>query len=347
MELRRRLVTALILLGAVIVTATCGYKFFGRDVAWLDALYMTIVTLSSVGYAEIVDTSHSAGLRAFNLLVLTFGIGLMLYVFSVATAFVVEGELKNIFWRRKMQKRIAGFGGHVIVCGAGETAQPIVDELLKCQRQVVMVDHDRERLEKYREKYEVVPAVALVEGEATDEEVLDQAGLDRASGVVAALPSDKDNLVVTITVRLKHPTIRIVARHVEPKMGEKILRAGANATVSPNFIGGMRMASEMIRPQVVSFLDLMLKEVSQTLRIEEIQVPYHSVWVGQELGRLELREKFNLSCLALRHTTDETFRYNPHDSEVVKGNSVLVVMGDVEHVRLARQSAEASRAFGR
>jgi voltage-gated potassium channel len=217
---------------------------------------------------------------------------------------------------------------------------PIVEELIRTGRQVVVVDHDPERLHKHKE----LEGVGLIEGDGTDEEVLEQAGLDRASGVIAALPSDKDNLVVTVTVRQKQPTIRIVARNLEPKMGEKILRAGANSIVSPNLIGGMRLASEMIRPHVVSFLDLMLKEKSKTLRIEEVQVPYHSSWVGKELGQLDLQERFNLCCLALRCSTDETYRYNPHNSESIKGNSVLVVMGNVEDVQTARKAAAASHA---
>lgn len=346
MEIRRRLASALLALLVVVVVATCGYKFFGRDefnqpVHWLDALYMTVVTLATVGYGEIVSTAHSPGLRLFNIFILTFGIGLMLYVFSVSTAFIVEGELKDIFWRRKMQKRIAGFHGHIVVCGAGETGLTIVDELVRTGQQVVVIDHDLERLHGHKE----LQRVGLVDGDATDEDVLDQAGLDRASGVITALPSDKDNLVVTVTVRLKHPTIRIVSRNMDPKMGDKILKAGANSIVSPNFIGGMRLASEMIRPHVVTFLDLMLKEKSKTLRIEEIQVPFHSAWVGRELGQLDLPERFSLSCLALRYSTDETYRYNPHSSEVIKGNCVLVVMGDVEHVHAARQIATASHAI--
>ena len=241
-----------------------------------------------------------------------------------------------------MEKLIAGYRGHVIVCGAGEVSKPIVEELLKTGKHVVVIDHNQKHLEEFQE----FPGVPLIEGDATDEEVLDRAGLDRAGGVIAALPLDKDNLVVTVTVRQKYPNIRIVSRNIEPRMSDKILRAGANSTVSPTFIGGMRLASEMIRPHVVTFLDMMLKERSQTLRIEEIQVPYHSNWVGMELGRLGIREKFNLSCLALRHSTEDTYRYNPHDNEVVKGNSILVVMGDVEHVTAARKAAEASRLAG-
>lgn len=339
MEIQRRLVNALLILGAVVIAATCGYKFLGQNVNWLDALYMTIVTLATVGYGEIVDTSHSTVLRTFNLLVLTFGIGVMLYVITAATAFVVEGELKNVFWRKRMQKRIAELRGHVIVCGAGETGMHIVRELLKVGRQVVVVDHDHQRLEKY----ESFPDVLLVEGDVTEEQVLEEAGLARASGVIAVLPSDKDNLVLTVTVRQKYPNIRIVARSIEAKMGEKILRAGADATVSPSFIGGLRLASEMVRPHVVSFLDLMLKEQSKTLRIEELQVPEHSKWVGLPLSQLHLREKFNLLCLAILDGAEEAVRYNPCDTEVVKGNTVLVVMGDVKNVRTAREVAHASR----
>jgi voltage-gated potassium channel len=225
------------------------------------------------------------------------------------------------------------------VCGAGETGRAVVQELRKVGRQVVVVDHDPKQLEMLQD----FSGVPLIQGDATDEDVLQQAGLEKASGIIAALPSDKDNLVVTVTVRQKYPTTRIVARNIETKMAEKILKAGANSTVSPTHIGGMRLASEMVRPHVVTFLDLMLKERSKTLRIEEIQVPYHSDWVGIELGHIQLRDKFNVSCLALRHSTDDSFRYNPPDTEIVKGNCVLVVMGDVEHIREARAAAEAAR----
>lgn len=340
MEIQRRLVYALLVLGAVMVIATVGYRFLGQNVSWLDALYMTVVTLATVGYGEIVDTSHSPVLRTFNLLVLTFGIGVMLYVISAATAFVVEGELKNVFWRRRMQKRIAELRGHVIVCGAGGTGMHIVQELLKVGRHVVVVDHDHQRLEKYQS----LPDVLLVEGDVTDEQVLEEAGLARADGIIAVLPSDKDNLVVTVTVRQKYPNIRIVARNIEANMGEKILKVGADATVCPSSIGGMRMASEMVRPHVVSFLDLMLQEKSKTLRIEEIPVPDHSPWVGLELSQLNLRKKFNLMCLAILDGAAEAIQYNPRENEVVKGNTVLVVMGDVTNVRTAREAAQAGSA---
>ncbi len=321
----------------VFMVATSGYRLLGKDVSWLDAIYMTVVSLTSVGYQEIVSTVGNPALRIFNIFVLIFGLAVMLYVFSIATAFVVEGDLNKLFFKNKMQKRIRGLRNHTIVCGAGTTGLRAVEELHKTRRDMVVIDNDVARLERLS----LIGEIPVIEGDASDEDVLTQAGLDYASGVITALPQDKDNLVVVITVRLRHPNVRIVARCVDAKMADKMLRAGASSTVSPNSIGGMRLASEMVRPHVVTFLDMMLRDTEATLRIEEIPVPFHSAWVGRSLGKLELREQHNLSCLAMRAPGDEGFRYNPHDSELVRGNSVVVVMGNVDDIHAARTAAAA------
>lgn len=339
MENRSRLINALVAVGVVFVLAVSGYKYLGHgEVKWLDAIYMAVLTLTSVGYGEVVDTSHNPALRVFNIFVLTFGIGTMLYVFSIATAFVVEGDLKRLFWRRKMLNRIAALRDHIIICGAGTTGLRVVEELHKAGRGLVVIDEDPTYLERVTKIGEEIPVIA---GDASDEDVLESAGLDRAGGVVAALPNDKDNLVVVITVRQKHPNIRIVARCMDTKMADKMVRAGASSTVSPNSIGGLRLASEMIRPHVVSFLDLMLRDQSKVLRIEEIYIPFHSSWVGHSLGELGLRERFTLGVLAVRQPGDEQFYYNPQDATDIKAKMVLVVMGDVEKIQAAREAAAA------
>jgi voltage-gated potassium channel len=298
---------------------------------------MTVVSLTSVGYHEIVDTSTSPALRIFNIFVLVFGLGIMLYVFSIATAFVVEGDLKRLFWKNKMLKRIKDLRNHTIVCGAGVTGMRVIEELYKTRRDIVVIDKDPARLTRI-EQFGEIP---VVEGDADDEETLEMAGLDYAGGVIAALPSDKDNLVVVVTVRQKHANVRIVARCVDPKMADKMIRAGASSTVSPNSIGGMRLASEMVRPHVVTFLDMMLRDTAATLRIEEISIPFHSTWVGRSLGDLGLRERYNLGCLALRDPGKDSFHYNPHDAEVCRANSVVVVMGNVDDIYSAREAAVA------
>ncbi len=328
---------ALVLLVAI---ATLGFRLLGKNASWLDAVYMVVISLTGVGYAEIVSTGANPLLRVFNVLVLIFGIGLMMYVFSLATAFIVEGELGHLVRRRKMQKKIEGFSRHVVVCGADETGSRVIRELGKSGVEVVAVDLLAERLGALGE----LPWLATVQGDATNPDVLEQCGIERASGLVATLPLDKDNLVITVMVRQKHRDVRIVARYAEPGMGDRILTAGADSTVSPAFIGGMRLASEMIRPHVVSFLDSMLREGASTLRIEEIAVPAGSPWAGSELRGLELHRRYGLSCLAVRDGEEGPFRHNPGETDIVRENTVLVVLGEVERVRAARQDARPGGA---
>ena len=335
MTLRRQLVVALLLLLIVVMVTAAGYRILGGPhVSLLDAIYMAVVTFTSIGYGEIVDTSHNPSLRVFNMIMILFGIGIMLYVFSASTAFIVEGELKDIFRRRKMQKTIRDMKDHFIVCGAGETGQHIIQELLQTGNPFVVIDHDPERLARLQHHGEI----AWVEGEAADEEVLESAGISRAKALATVLPDDKDNLMVTVTARQMSSTIRIVVRCVDARMGEKMVRAGASVSVSPNMIGGLRMASEMIRPHVVNFLDLMLKEKSKTLRVDEIAVTPDSPWAGKTIGDTEIHRKYDLLALAVRKPNGENI-YNPLGDLTLLAGDVLIVMGDVSKVRAARETA--------
>jgi voltage-gated potassium channel len=336
MELRRRLVRALIALSTFAVAAIVGFRLLGH-VAWLDAIYMVVISLTGVGYYEVVDTAHSAGLRLFNIVVLVGGVASVVYVIALATALVVEGEFGSLFRRRKMEKRIASFTGHFVVCGAGETGALVAEELGKTGAAAAIVDLKRERLLSLDDR----PSLATVEGDATDLETLERAGLDRASCVVTALPHEKDNLVVTVLVRQKDPGIRIVARHVDPRMADRLRKAGADATVSPTAIGGMRLASEAVRPHVVSFLDQMLKDRSHPVRIEEIRIPEGSPWKGRDLGALELRKHWGLTALALRDADGAPYRYGPESHETLKAGTVLIVLGDVTRIGEARAAAHA------
>jgi voltage-gated potassium channel len=335
MTIRRQLVTALLLLFIVVMLAAGGYCILGwPHVSPLNAIYMAVITIATVGYGEVVDTSADPVVRIFNMFVIFFGIGVMLYGFSIATAFVVEGELKDIFRRRRMLKQIREMKGHFIVCGAGETATHVVEELLKTRQRFVVIDHDTERLEKIQHLGEF----PVLKGEATDDEVLESAGLAHAQGLAIALPDDKDNLLVTVTARQQNPALRIVARCTEARMADKLIRAGANATVSPSTIGGLRIASELIRPHVVGFLDLMLKETSRTLRVDEISIEQGSPWAGKTIRQMDIHRRFDLLALALRKPSGE-IKYNPHGETALAAGDVLIVMGDVDLVRKAQEDA--------
>jgi len=344
MVLRKRLLLALGLLLILIVISTTGYRSLGGpSVTFLQALYMAVITLAGVGYGEIVDTSHNPVLRVFNIGIVLFGVAITVYVFSIVAAFMVEMEFKKPFWRRRMQHHIDQLTGHHIVCGLGDTGRCAVAELQKTNTPHVVVDISEENIRKLKELHPgTLQEMLYVVGDATEEDTLEKAGLSRAAGLIAGLPLDKDNLVVTVIVRQRFPKMRIVARSAERKFAERMLRAGANSTVSPSQIGGMRLASELIRPHVVAFLDTMLKEQGRTVRVEEIEVKATSPWTGSSLHDLNLKGRYNLLVLGVKRPTTEgalDLQVNPPDQSVVDRQFILIAMGDIKDIQRARQDA--------
>ena len=350
MELRRRILIAGLMLLMVTFLSVLGYRVLGGpDVSLLQAVYMAVITLAGVGYGEIVDTSHSQVLRIFNIFVVLFGVMITAYVFSSVTAFLVEGDYSDIFRRRKMQKLISQLRNHYIVCGLGDTGRHAVTELQKTGTPYVVIESHEDNVKRLREHDpNSYKDMLYLIGDATDEEVLENAGVSRASGLLATLAQDKENLVITVLVRQKNPNVRIVARVTDVKFSERMQKAGANSVVSPNMIGGLRLASEVLRPHVVSFLDLMLKEQSRTLRIEDLKIPQPSPWTGKSLGTLDLRNRYNLLPMAVKDTqsgTAQNFWVNPPDNVIMKSGVVIIVMGDVVDIRRAREDAAKAGVF--
>jgi voltage-gated potassium channel len=352
MELRRRILTSAMMLTVVICLSVLGYRVLSHnDVELIDALYMAIITLFGVGYGEIVDTSHNHTLRIFNMFIVVGGFVIAAYVISSVTAFFVESDFSDYFRRRKMKTKINQLRGHYIVCGLGDTGRYAVQELQKTGSDFVVIDSNMDNLTKLRDHDPAAyDQLLYIQGDATDEDVLLAAGIEHAAGVLTSLPHEKDNLVVTVVVRQNNEHVRIVARCTDPKFAERLLKAGANSTVSPNIIGGLRLASEVLRPHVVGFLDLMLKGQSQTLRIEEIIVPNESPWVGKLLSEIELRKQFNLLTMAVKDKPlvisedvqegdGDLFKVNPPDNTIIGPSMVIITMGDVNDVRRARESA--------
>src|SRR5438876_7323803 len=344
MDLRHRLINALLMMLTLSALSTVGYMLIGDHVSFLQALYMVAVTVmgNSAG-EEILSTANHPGLRIFNIGVIILGWAIAAYVLASITTFLVEGEITNIFWRRKMQKRISELKQHYVVCGLGDTGRHAVEELQKTRTPYEVIETHEESVQRLRESEEEFKDLPYVIGDATDDLVLEQAGITRAKGLIAALAVDKDNLVITVMVRQKTPNIRIVGRCTDLKFSDKMMKAGANSTVSPNIIGGLRLASEVLRPHVVGFLDLMLKEQSRTLRIEEIEIGGASHWIGKSLGELDLRSTFNLLPVAVKGTTgfkDAQFQVNPPDSLKMQEGVVVIAIGDVNDIRRARHEAQ-------
>ncbi len=302
----------------VLVVGTLGYRLIsGRQESLLNCLYMTVITITTIGYREAVNVEGSRAGLVFTMLLAFSGIGIMAYTVSLVTALVVEGDLLQTYRRRRMERQIQNSSGHYLVCGAGETGTHIALELLRTQRSVVLLDkcpHD-----DLDERLKDVP---FLQGDATDEEVLRKAGIERASGVLAATNDNNCNLVISVTAKLINPRTRVVARAGDPHHAERMKKVGADAVVSPAFIGGMRLASEMVRPAVVSFLDTMLRDTQDNLRIEEVSIPgYYS---GKPVSFLRLRECRDLLLLALRNA--DAWVFNPPEDTVLAEGMKLILM---------------------
>ncbi len=345
--LRRRLISAGILFLTLITVSVTGYRLLGGpSVTFLQALYMAVITLAGVGYGEIVPTADNPALRVFNMGVVLFGVAVTVYVFSVVAAFLVEIEATNPFWRRRMQKRIGELRGHYIVCGLGDTGRHIADEMHRTGTHFVVIDLREELIKKIGDTHpDLFHDLMYVIGDATEEETLSKAGIQHAKGLIAALPNDKDNLVVTVIAHQAFSTLRIVARASDLKFAERMVRAGARATVSPSHIGGLRMASELIRPHVVGFLDLMLKDQSQTLRVEDIEVEADSPWVGSPLSETKIHSKHNLLVLAVKSggtSAAPKLWVNPPEKLIIQAGTAIIVMGDSTDIRKARSEAKST-----
>jgi voltage-gated potassium channel len=336
-KIRRKALIAGGLLALVLGVGTAAYKHIGGEqVTLLDSLYMVVITIATIGYGEIVDLSHSPGGRVFTMFLSFAGIGIMTYIMMSLTAFVVEGELNEAFRRRKMQKRIDKLRDHYIVCGADGVGLHIVRELAGTGRPFLVIDTDAEQIARIAAGGE---EPAFVVGDATDNETLTKAGIGRAHGLFAVTGDDNQNMVISLSARQLNPGIRVVARCDEARNSEKMQRAGADSAVSPTRIGGLRMASEMLRPAVVSFLDVMLRREDEALRIEELAVP--AAMVGRKLAALELHRFSKLLLLAVR--TGAGWTYNPPRDHVMQAGETLVFMGSPEE-RVQLEKALAGTA---
>ncbi len=330
-EIARRLYVATSLLLFVVLAGTMIiHSIGGGRWTWFQSLFHTVITLSTVGYGELPGMEHDAVARAFSLALIVLGAGTMVYFASVVTALLVEGELREIFRRNRMRKRIETLEGHIIVCGIGRTGRHVLDELKATRNPCVCIDADGEKMNRLGDE---IPGLLYIVGDATEDEVLEAAGIRRARGVVAALTDDKENLYVTLTARSLNPSLRIIAKAVEATAEAKLRKAGADKVVSTNMIGGMRIASEMLLPNVTDFLDIMLRDPEHVLRIEGAKFTDKSPFAGRTLGEAALRKVCDVLVVAVR-SKEGRYKFNPGAEQVLLPGSTLIVLG--EHTEIAK-----------
>lgn len=343
-EIRRRLIGALAFLVFATFLGAAGFWSVG-DGRWTfwECAYMSIVSATTVGFGETLDGMHEVpAARIWAVVVILMGVGTFGYAASMLTAFLVENDLRATFRKRAMMKRIEDLKDHVIVCGAGSTGRHVVHELVATRTPCVVIEADAKHMDEL--VVELAPANVLhIVGDATDDGVLEKAGVARARGVVAALPDDKDNLYVVVSSRGANPNVRIVSRGHTLRIAEKLKKAGANAVVSPNYIGGLRLASEMVRPHVVEFLDQMVRDKDRNLRVDEVDVTERAPVAGKSLRDSHLRDVTEALVLAVRDQKDRKFSYNPGPDSVLTAGTTLVVLGTVDAVEKLRAFLDPSR----
>jgi voltage-gated potassium channel len=306
----------LILVHAV---GTLGYlAISGWQASFMDALYMTFITVATIGYAEVIDLSHGPFPRLFTMAVGFFGIGGTWYLFSTFTAFVLETNLNQAYGRRRMERTISALTGHYIVCGVGRVGGYVADELIKTERPFVVIDTNAEILAAHEER---TGHRIQLHGDAADDEVLVRAGVARAAGVFAVTGDDAKNLVVSLSTKQLNPAARVVARVHDRRNVEKTRRAGADEIVSPDFTGGLRIASAMLRPHAVNLMDMML-HTADNLRVEEVLVPRGSP--VEALAGIGQRREWLL--VAIR---DAQSRWNfnpPAETRIVPGDTIVAIV---------------------
>jgi voltage-gated potassium channel len=337
----RRLVVALLVLVTLVAVGSSGFWALGHG-RWRydECVYMTVITLSTVGFGELSQMHEVPGARMLTIALIVSGVGALAYVQGNLTALLVEGVIGQVLRRNRMRKAIAQLERHVVVAGAGSTGKHVIEELVATGTPFVVIDRDLPHLERLSEDV-ANGRMLYVHGDATDDHTLVDAGIERAMGVVAALTHDKDNLFVTLSARSLNATARIVSKIVEDRADAKMLKAGATSVVNPAQIGGRRMASELVRPEVNEFLDQMLRDKTKNLRIEEAVVPEKSSYVGVSLKDSPIRRETKLLVIAVRHK-DRSFIYNPDPEHVIDGGTTLIVMGDAESVTKLRKILDDS-----
>jgi voltage-gated potassium channel len=340
-SLKKRLLAGLLLLAGTVFGGAAGYYAIGGGQwSFMDCLYMTVITVTTVGFGETLNNMDKVEhARTFTMVLLLFGTGSIVFFASMITAFVVEGDLKNVLVASRLKKRMKRMKDHVIVCGAGSTGRNVIEELIKTGVPVIAIDVNEAELKDIADKNPQAQYSFIV-GDATDDDVMAHCNLAQARGLVAALSSDKDNLYLTVSARQDNPKARIVARCAELSHVEKIKKSGADAVVSPNYIGGLRLVSELLRPSVVRFLDEMLRDRRAAYRIEEITLGDSTASLGDNLRDARIRERFGMTVLAVRRSADGAWTYNPDAQEKIGPGMTLVVLGSAEQVaELRRQSS--------
>lgn len=329
-RVRRQFIFSLVLIVVVIFFGTAGYVIL-EQWSLLDALYMTIITITTVGYREVHDLSDTG--RVFTLVLIVSGVGTILYTLNNAARILVEGEIQEIFGRRKLEKKIKELKDHYIVCGYGRMGTVIGKELKEKGARFIVIEKGP------MDGDSVDPDVLFVRGDATKDEVLKEAGIERARGLISVLSTDAENLYVVLSARVLNPDMNIVARAGEEGSEQKLLRAGADRVVSPYYIGGMRIAHTVLKPSVVDFIEFATSAGNIDLQMEEIYVREGASIAGTTLDECGIGRELGIIIVAIKRSGGD-MRFNPTFRTTIKPGDVLIALGERTKLKVLEDMAE-------
>jgi voltage-gated potassium channel len=299
---------------------------------------MSVITITAVGYSEVIPLSELG--RDFTMALLAAGITGIGVWFALITSFIVEFDLSDVRRRRRIMRSIEALHDHIIVCGGGRTGRQVMEELISLGQEFVVIERDPKRLEWIHEQY---PDILTVLGDATLDVNLTEAGITSARALLTCLSADTENVFVCLSARHLKPELTIVARALEEAALDKLYRAGADHVVSPNVSGAIRMASMLLRPEVVSFLDIATRSDGLELRFEQAAILPNSKLAGLTLMEARIPQETGLIVIAVRKQTDEThqFVFNPVADTRLDPGDEMIVLGQPQQVERLRKYAKA------
>ncbi len=330
-KLRKRLILALVLIGCIVSFGTTGYMVI-EGWNFLDSLYMTVTTLTTVGYREIKELS--SGGRWFTIILIIGGVGTMLYALSTGAKFIIEGEIQELFGRRRLEKKIKELKDHYIICGYGRMGRIIARELKSEKVQFVVI-------EKNPGVHEKEEAFVII-GDATQDDLLKELGIERAKGLISVLPTDAENLYVVLSAKGLNPDLFIVARAGEEGSEQKLLRAGADRVISPYYIGGLRIAHTVLKPAVVDFIELATKSGNIDLQMEEIPIPEGSGLTGQSLDQCGIGRDLGVIIVAIKKPSGD-MQFNPTFRTLIEPGDTLIALGEVSKLKALEEMIGAQK----
>lgn len=321
-----------VLLVLVMAVGTVGFHLI-EGWSWFDGFYMVVTTLTTIGYQEVHPLSHAG--RIFNVFVILAGVSLVLLGVGALSQALLEFELQSFFGRRRMEREIGRLDSHFIICGMGRVGRSVARELGRKPAPFVVIENAENKRQRYTSENWLVIA-----GDATQEETLRQAQIDRASGLIAATTTDATNLYIVLTARGLNPRLKIIARASEDAAEKHLLTAGADSVVSPYSFAGQRIAQSLLRPHVVTFLDTATTHLGMDLEIGEIHITPESAFAGKTLESSRIRQERGVIVLAIKR--NDAMRFNPAPDERIESGDCLIAMGEPAQLRELEQTAATS-----